>query len=66
MISNINNSNTISIHFLTVIKKGLESHGVETYQLLKKANNVAAGVNNQLVRVKQQDIDTILMKQSEF
>mgnify|MGYP000689224505 CR=1 FL=1 len=60
MIRNINNSNTVSSHFLTVIKKGLKSQGIDTRQLFNKAGIVDENTAAKIVRVKQQDIDTIL------
>ena len=60
MIKNINNSNTVSSHFLTVIKKGLKSQGIETHPLFSKAGIVDENTVSKLVRVKQQDIDIIL------
>jgi len=58
--SKVNNSNTISSHFLSVIKKGLDSYGIETRQLSKNANLFEQNVNNKVVRVKQHDINLIL------
>ena len=60
MIRNINNSNTISSHFLTVIKKALISQGIDTRQLFNKAGIVDEHISSKLVRIKQQDIDLIL------
>jgi len=60
MKSNINNSNTFSAHFLVVIKKGLESHGIETRPLFNKANIDDEEITKKLVRVQQKAIDTIL------
>jgi len=60
MVRNINNSNTVSSHFLTVIKKGLKSQGIETCQLFHKIGTIDENTKAKLVRVKQQDIDIIL------
>jgi AraC-like DNA-binding protein len=56
----IDNSNTISSHFLSVIKKGLASYGIDTDQLAKNADLFDKKSSNQDLRIKQHDIDIIL------
>jgi len=60
MTSNIDNSNTVSAHFLTVIKKGLENKGVEVAPLFKKVDIDSNNLLKKRLRIPQKDIDTIL------
>jgi len=52
-----NNSNTVSTRFLTVIKRSLESHGIDSHQVFKKAG---IAYENNSGRVKQQAISVVL------
>jgi len=60
MVSRIDNSNTVSSHFLTVIKKGLESQGVDSHELFNLVNIDSNELHKKRLRIPQKDIDTIL------
>jgi len=60
MASDIDNSNSVSPHFLTVIKKGLENQGIEVKKLFRKVNFDDSGLVRKNARVCQNDIDAIL------